>query len=254
MKPLNKICLLIVMFILMAGSCEEKAEAVLHKDMVEFDKSFVPVIYHVWNDDLEMAKRASIFLDYSWKEFNKKYQKYSTEENNIDEDLRMSQAWLGDAFTAIDNNCREAAYVYLDHVRFQLMDIRRKQKISYYMDFVWEFEAALDLVLEPSGDLMYCLLDQCEFNDLVSEMNYAWHQMNLAYFDADRFGFDDNKIFFYNFRRKKLKTAIKDFNKAFEFGDGEEIAVKASVLEVAYLDFLYCFGDFTSSKTHFATR
>ena len=242
------------MFIFMAGSCEDKTEAILHEDMVEFDKSFVPVLYHVWNDDLASAKRASFFLDYSWQKFNSKYQKIANKENDIDEDLRMAQAWLGDAFTAIDNNCQEASYVYLDHVRFQLMDIRRKQKVSYYMDFVWEFEAALDLVLEPAGDLMLDLLDYCEFKDLISEMNYAWHQLNLAYFDETRFGFDDHKTFYYNFRKKQLKSALKDFNESFEIGDGEEIAIKASILEEAYLDYLFVFGDFTTSNTHFATR
>ena len=122
-----------------------------------------------------------------------------------------------------------------------------------YLDKVWEFEASLDLAEEVAIDQMLCLLDYCEFEDIVKGLNDQWKVVKRAKIDDELFdlGVEDLKVL--NIQKEKLQEAIIIFNQAVEEMEGENLAMTATFLRQAYLEFLAGFGDFISSKHYYAS-
>lgn len=252
MNSIYKICILFVIIFSVASSCEEKVENSLTKDMVELDKSFVPVMYFVLQGDLREAKKSSFFLKHTWGKMERKYKVLHPENDDWQESIRMTTAWLADAITAIDSNVQQDAFIFLDHVRYQLIELRRQQDIDYYLDYVWEFEASLDVVEEVAVDQMLCLLEYCEFEELVEDVNFAFQELKKAELDATLFEFEKIDLAEIRLREKRIAIALDNFNRAVAEADGEEVAVTVTLLDQAYIDYLHSFGDFVNSQSYFA--
>ena len=245
--------LLFVILFSLASSCEEENVNVLLKDMAEFDKAYIPVLYYVREGEMHNAKRAVFFLNHSWQKVNRKYKDLCPENDDWQEAFRMTDAWLSDAYFSIDAMHPKEAYIFLDHVRYQMIELRAKNELGYYLDKVWEFEASLDLAEEVAIDQMLCLLDYCEFEDIVKDLNDQWKVVKRAKIDDELFdlGVEDLKVL--NIQKEKLQEAIIIFNQAVEEMEGENLAMTATFLRQAYLEFLAGFGDFISSKHYYAS-
>ncbi len=253
MKSIYQIILVFVFIISTGSSCEKKEVNVLLQDMASFDRAFIPVLFYVRHGEMDNARKSVFFLNHTWKRFNEKYKNLNPENDNWGEAFRMADAWLSDAYTSIDASSPEDTYIFLDHVRYQMVELREQNNFEYFLDDVWEFEARLDLVEEVAVDQMLCLLDYCEFEYLVADMNDAWEVVEPTIVDVELFGLDGKKIKELNYNESKLKSALREFNLAVEEADGENLAVTAAFLRVAYLDYLSSYGDFISSKSYFAS-
>lgn len=246
--------LLFVFLFSLASSCEEENVNVLLQDMAEFDKAYIPVLYYTRRGEMDNAKRSVFFLNHSWQKVNRKYKNINPENDDWQEAFRMTDAWLSDAYYSIDAMQPKDAYIFLDHVRYQMMELRMKNGIDYYLDDVWEFEASLDLAEEVAVDQMLCLLDYCEFEDIVKDLNEQWKIVEEAKVDAELFDLDAEDLKVLKNQKKKLQEAIIVFNQAVEEMEGENLAMTATFLRQAYLEYLAGFGDFISSKHYYASR
>lgn len=253
MKSLYKILLLTTFLISSASSCEEEDVNVMLQDMAKLDSAFIPVLFYVRNGEMQNAKKSVFYLNHNWQIFENKYKNVLPENDDWQENFRMTSAWLSDAYTSIDANAALDAYIYLDHVRYQMIELREQHQLDYFLDGVWEFEARLDVVEEVAVDQMLCLLDFCEFEKLVADMNEAWDEIKIEKKDLALLEMDEDKLKFLRFHKGKLKDAIHDFNFAVEEAEGESLAIAATFLKVAYLEYLSSFGDFISSKSYYAT-
>lgn len=249
-----KSLLLFVFLFSLASSCEKDNVNVLLQDMAEFDKAYIPVLYYVRQGEMDNAKRAVFFLNHSWQKVNRKYKSLNPENDDWQETFRMTDAWLSDAYFSIDAMQPKEAYIFLDHVRYQMMDLRLKNNIDYYLDDVWEFEASLDLAEEVAVDQMLCLLDYCEFEDIVKDLNDQWKIVTKAKVDAELFDLNTDDLKVLNNQKKSLQEAITVFNQAVQEMEGENLAMTATFLRQAYLEYLAGFGDFISSKHYYASR
>lgn len=253
MKLYYKILVLFTLIVSTASSCEEKNVNVMLNDMAKFDRAFIPVLFYVRNGEMDNAKRSVFFLNHSWQQFNNKYKGLLPDSDDWQESFRKTDAWLSDAYTSIDANAPLESYIFLDHVRYQLMDIREQNEWEYFLDDIWEFEARIDLVEEVAVDQMMCLLDYCEFEDLVDDMNIAWEAIQIKNEDKVLFDMDEKDLKMLKFNRQRLEGAIRAFNIAVAEAEGENLAIAATFLQVAYLDYMSSFGDFISSKSYFAS-
>ena len=246
--------LLFVLLISLASSCEEENVNIMLQDMAEFDKAYIPVLYYVRQGEMDNAKKSVFFLNHSWQKVNRKYKNRNPENDDWQEAFRMTDAWLSDAYFSIDAMRPKDAYIFLDHVRYQMMELRNQNDIDYYLDDVWEFEARLDLAEEVAVDQMLCLLDYCEFEEIVKDLNEQWEIVQQAKVDAKLFDLDAEDLKILKDQRKKLQEAIIVFNQAVEEMEGENLAMTATFLRQAYLEYLAGFGDFISSKHYYASR
>lgn len=253
MKSLYKVILLFTLLISSANSCEDKEVNVLLQDMAEFDRAFIPVLFYVRHGEMDNARKSVFFLNHNWQQFQNSYQDLIPDNDDWKENFRMTDAWLSDAYAAIDANAPEDAYIFLDHVRYQMMDVRTQNKWDYFLDDVWEFEARLDVVEEAAVDQMMCLLEYCEFEDLVRDMNMAWKDVKVTNKDKNLFEMEEEEIKMFRSKQEEIEDALKHFNIAVAEAEGENLAIAATFLRVAYLDYLSSFGDFISAKHYYAT-
>lgn len=259
MKSIYKIAFLVVVFISMANSCVEQNGRLsndnsdtLIQDMVDFDKAYIPVLYYVRKGELDHAKRAVFYLNHSWQRVNKRYKYLYPQNDDWQEGFRMTDNWLSDAYNAIDGVQPNDAFIFMDHVRYQFIELRFQNKMNYFLDDVWDLEASLDLVEEVAVDHMLCLLEYCEFEELVSDLNESWRTVRKNKIDKGLFDFDKNQSDLLKVRTHKFEIALLDLNQAVEVAEGEDISIAAALLTEAYLEYLYCFGDFISSKHYYA--
>lgn len=245
--------LLFVFLFSLSSSCEDENINVLLQDMAKFDKAFIPVLYYVRQGEMDNAKKSVFFLNHTWQKVNRKYKNLKPEDDDWQEAFRMTDAWLSDAYFSIDAIQPKEAYIFLDHVRYQMMDLRSQHDIDYYLDNVWEFEASLDLAEEVAIDQMLCLLDYCEFEDIVKDLNEQWKIVKQAKVDAELFNLDTEDLKVLNNQKEKLREAIIVFNQAVDEMEGENLAMTATFLRQAYLEYLAGFGDFISSKHYYAS-
>lgn len=253
MKSIYQILLLFVLVVSVGSSCEKEEVNVVLNDMAALDRAFIPVLVYVLEGEMDAAKKSVFFLNHKWQKFQDKYKDLKPENEDWVEHFRMTNAWLSDAYTAIDANVPEDAYLFLDHVRYQMIDLRIQNDFDYFLDDIWEFEARLDLVEEVAVDQMLCLLDYCEFEEIVEDMNAGWEAVELSNGDLELFDIYGDKLRALNFGENELRTALEEFNLAVVEADGENLAITATLLKVAYLDYLSSFGDFISAKDYFAT-
>ncbi|MFK7773122.1 MAG: hypothetical protein AB8F94_13325 [Saprospiraceae bacterium] len=244
--------LLFVFLFSLASSCEEENVNVLLQDMAEFDKAYIPVLYYVRQGEMANAKKSVFFLNHSWQKINRKYKNLNPENDDWQEAFRMTDAWLSDAYFSIDAMQPRDAYIFLDHVRYQMLELRIQNGIDYYLDDVWEFEASLDLVEEVAVDQMLCLLDYSEFEEIVKDLNEQWNIVKKAKVDGELFDLDADGLIALKNQKKKMQEAIIVFNQAVEEMEGENLAMTATFLRQAYLEYLAGFGDFISSKHYYA--
>ena len=240
---MKNISILALTIIMVLTSCEEKD---LVKEMVDFDQLFIPAYYFAYTNDMDRAKVATFPLKKKWNSIAKIY----GERENVDEDwkgtFRLVGFWIDEAEISINEKEAMRCRIQLDHARYELMDLRWREKIGYYLDFVWDFEATMDIVVETAIDPMMGLMDWHEFQMCCEEMNLQWLELSNKVPDGDLFHFTGDDWV-------NLNHAINDMNREMEYlmiavdtADGCQFSEAAKLVEQSYLNFLYIFGDFDS--------
>lgn len=253
MKNIKLYLLPILIILSFSLSCSEEIENDLYDDMVMFDRALIPVLYYIHNGEVSSAKEATFFLAHNWQSLKRKYESlYNNHSNwiyNVDQlDILLSRTYL-----AIDQCDLNSAYEYLDLVRSHMNDIRKINNIRYYFDDIWEFESQLASVLEVAEDEMLCLLEYCEFESLTSDMFYAWESLKYAQLEQEVLGLDYTRAAVYRYHKQALDEVLHEFSLVIDEADGKMISMSVPYLRIAYLDYLYCFGDFIGSENYYSS-
>ena len=241
----------LVLLLFSLNACQKST---IVQDMVKLDKALVPVWYAIKTNNMNQAQRANFVLHYRWQEFDRKY--YSIEKENEDwiEGFRRVKDWLCDMTISIEMNNAESAAVQLDHVVYEIMDFRYRNKIPYYMDNLWDFEFATNEFTDIVNDPMIDLLEWCEVKERVGFFNYHWNKLQKNNPEFDLWKWEQEDITEYSTLVQKLDKQIKQLNSTLECADTKLIAKSLLRIEYQLLQVFTLFGDFESTKTHYATR
>lgn len=246
-KYLILISLILLPFLI--ASCNKSS---LIYAMADFDQAFIPVFYSVYVGDLESAEKAMVNLNIKWAELNQEYEKESSASHNWQESFHMIDAWLADANSAIINNDSLQALLQLDHARYELIDLRWREGIRYHLDKVWDLEATIDIVVETTSDPMLDLMEWEEFIPMCYDVERAWILVIEEPFQPNLFQFSENKLERLEERKQQLGNMIDVFMTTVECADSCKIHEAAKAMEVAYLNYLYLFGDFQGANNNYA--
>ena len=238
-------------FLVLVSGCNTSE---VKEAMVEFDEAFIPTYYYTYIDDLERAEKAMIVLDRKYEHLYSKFEEAATDAHEWRTSFQMVAAWLDEADAAIRENDADLALLQLDHARYELMDFRWREAIPYYLDKVYDLEAAFDLVVEVSTDPMLDLYEWKEFETMVSDLEVAWDDVQNATWEEELFKFDAKAMDAEIERKFNLGLTIKTFIMASEHADASVVATAARNMQVAYLDYLYNFGDFEATRTYYALK
>lgn len=229
-------------------SCNQPA---IEKDMVHFDEAYVPVLYYVYNSDLDNASDAMYLLDARWQQFNNKYQIIFRDDVDELDRLRYIDDWLNDATDAIFRNDRQIALNQLDHVKYEMMEIRRSHKMAYFLDYLWDFEGALSMLGEATCEdsTLVCSTDEVAF--LVDETQYLWKIVEDAKNTPFSKYFDSADAALYEKYKKEVSENMK-LIVAEKYGSYKNIEASVDRTFVAYMKLLTLFGDFDATPTFYA--
>lgn len=240
---------LVACLVLGSAGCNVRT---VKKGMIQFDQAFIPVFYYTYHGDMPRAKEAILFLEFQWQRFRNQYQATLPENEDWQESFRLIDDWLGDAYFTIDFNERDLALVQLEHVRFELMQLRDRNRIDYYIDYLYDFQLAMGLVAETAEDERLCLLEWSEFEELVREANTAWIAVRDHRPDAELFEFDAHQLNRLAECKSAVGTALERFNELVREADRQQVALAARAMEAKTLDLLLPFGHFESTQTYYA--
>ena len=242
--------LIAVALVLSTNGCDLQD---IREDMVRFDQAFIPLWAHAQEGNVQKAKAAVFFLEFQWQQLRVKYQ-FAAEDDEWQETFRRVNDWLGDVYYAVDANRMDLALNQLEHVRYELQQLRRQYHIDYFLDHLYDFQEEVAVLTEASNDEMLCMLEWPEFEELaVSALNH-WRRIMIHPFDAAFYGLDAEEERLYQAYRVEMEEVLINFLDVVESADREAIATESFHLEAAFMPLLRLFGDFQSSQTHFASN
>ena len=222
----------------------------IEKDMVHFDKAYVPVLYYVYDGDVEKASNSMFLLDARWQQFQNKYKLVFKDDVDDLERLRYVGDWLGDANDAILRDDHYAALIQLDHIRYEMMEIRRSYKIEYFLDYMWDFEGALSMLAEAScedNDLI-CSADELAF--LIEETKYLWEIVDEAR-NMPFSVFEKEELAEYQRIKNEVSKNMK-LVEAEKYSSYKNLQPAIDKTSKSFMKLLTLFGDFDSVQTFYA--
>lgn len=239
---------LVITFIMLATACHKSNTK---PGMVDFDQVFIPVFCYVYIGEKESASRAMKVLDRKWQQLKPSLLS-SNHSTNRQETFANIDAWLEEADCAIGDSDLSLARIQLDHARYEWIDFRRRESIPYFLDKVWDLESAIDIIVQISEESLVGLEAWDEFTIKSKEIEAAWYEVLNTNYEEQLFGIDNLDKMLLEKRTSELGSAIEHFLNACKGSDICEVENNAQQMEVAYLNYLCLFGDFESSKSHFA--
>jgi hypothetical protein len=225
----------------------------LKEGMIQLDRAFIPVLYYTYQGDLEKARAASEFLNQEWILFRETFQnRYETDDWR--EAFRMVEDWMEDAIGALEYEQQELAMVQFEKVWYELVQLRRRHKVSYYLDGLYQFRFSLATVVETAGDDQLCLLEWSEFMCLIDEAINDWKQFEVREVDKDLHQLTTKKLIQLEKARNRISQELEVFEDVIDCADLDQIADAARAVEPPVYDLLAVFGDFETAETYFAQR
>ena len=225
----------------------------VERDMVHFDEAYVPVLYYVYKNDMDKATNSMYLLNARWQQFQNKYHYIFKDDADGMERLRYVDDWLGDASHAIFQNDRHTALMQLDHVKYEMMEIRRSYKVEYFLDYLWDFEGALSMLGEAScNDIsLVCSADELAF--LIDETQYLWEIVVEARNVPFTKIIDKETLMRFELYKKEVTKNMRRV-EAEKYGSIENIASSVDDTYDSFMNLLTLFGDFNSVQTFYANE
>lgn len=223
----------------------------IKKDMVHFDEAYVPVLYFVYKSDMDKASNSIYLLDVRWQEFNNKYQFIFKNDPDGLERLRYVSDWMNDANDAILRDDRQMALVQLDHIKYEMMEIRRSNKIEYFLDYLWDFEGALSMLSEASCEdiSLVCSADELAF--LINETQYLWdivvEDESIPFSNV----FNNEKLVLFEQYKEEISEHMK-IVEAERYSSYKDLGTAVDNTIESFMNLLTLFGDFESVQTFYA--
>ena len=223
----------------------------IEKDMVHFDEAYVPVLYYVYKSDMENATNSVYLLDARWQQFESKYQFLFKNDPDGLERLRYVNDWMGDASDAILRDDQQMALIQLDHIKYEMMEIRSSNKIEYFLDYLWDFEGALSMLAEVSCEdiSLVCSADELAF--LINETQYLWDIVLEVRHTPFSDVFDKEKqTRFEEYKKEITKNML--LVEAEKYSSYKDLETVVDSTFESFMNLLTLFGDFESVQTFYA--
>lgn len=221
------------------------------KGMVHFDQAFLPVMMHVYKGDMYQAKKAVFYLDFQWQKLRNQYE-FARKESQWRDAFQNIGERLGDAYAAIDGNNAKIAFAQLEQVKDEFITLRERFGIDYYLDYLYDFQAATNTLMETSEDEMICLLQWEDLEQMALETNQAWQDVRFQPIDVELYELDIEKASLLKAKMQVMTTVINNLNKAIDSANRAEVAKACKKIEPAFVEILWVFGNFDASATYYA--
>ena len=235
----------IVIGLLFICSCNKNE---LVTEMIQFDQSFIPVWQTLYAIEFNKEVKSEGAINANWQQLSQDWEtlhgRYKNEQMNDDwqESFRFMEQWMTQIDWALERDDLDLALIYLDHVRFEISDLRCREGIDYALDKIWDYEISLSALLDVSREPQLCHLDWNEIALIINDCNSAWLGVISQNYDS--------KLFKMN-RRERMELEnqftinsinLNELNLLVDNGRTESIIVITDQLIENYLNMLSVFG------------
>ena len=251
MRHTLKLSILLLGIIFLNGKCIPEKENIFVKKMVEFDKAFVPVLYYVYQGDILNAKSSVFYLEHKWQQFYQRYSEANSKSRTWNDNFCLMNQWLDDAVITIDKGHQMNALIQLNNVRHQMKDMRKELEIDYYLDYVWDFEAPLDLTAQIATNPFLLWSSYDEFESIVVQLNTRWEILRSQQFPDVQYEMDAKTQKEYLLQMNYMDEVLQTFNQIIEEKRENEFEYTSKILIRGYFNMLYNFGFFQNSKAKY---
>jgi len=223
----------------------------IQKSMARFDQAFIPVHYYVERGNMVHAKSALLSLDHEWNLLYEKYSNYK--RGDWSESFRRTDEWMSDLCEQVDSNRQMWSASLLNHIQYEMKELRQKNGIKYYFDAVYDFESSWNTVVEITNDQMMCLYEWNEFEEFVRWSKRDWAVAEGQNLPVELLNLTDEQILGIQIRREILSKRLHNYRAILSCGDQGAAHREALSIQKAYFEFIRLLGRNYSGNSFMAT-
>jgi hypothetical protein len=238
--------------LLLSAAMPLQAASILEKDMVAFDKVYIPALALTSQTNKAAAEKAMKLTVEQWALFKNKHAETFSKNNTDKADLAIIDKLIADAERSVRvNEKTDEAHEILEGVRDALLRIRERNSIDYYVDYTTKFHEPMEaIVLTAKGKTPETLTEAMllKIKDNFKVARQDWDNLQKASFDPALFSFDAKK----DARRQdyiKAETeAMSKLKNALDSDDKGSIIKAAMGIKSNFVNLFLLFGDFEKVK------
>ena len=220
------------------------------KDFASFDRAFIPPLALTNQDKLKPSQKAIRLLNKNWESFKTKYYNSNPQDPEWKEDFDRIGKQIAEATSIVESGENLMhAHEALEEIRSITLDLRRRNNIEYYIDYLTEFHFLMESIVHTASDNEPADMGEeviSELSDLTDEASAMWSKIEAQPFDKALFGFDDEKIAKMMGLMKAESEALDNLKKAINSKDKTAIIEMAKNVKPNYAKIYMMFGDFDS--------
>jgi hypothetical protein len=234
--------LLLLFTCLLLSSCEELD---IKQEMTQFDEVFIPTWYYSYTKDLVRASMAANTMMQQWQNLKTDYQYISGSSVDWQETYDCIDELMSQSIQAIEQKNLTHALNYLEGIKFELAELRRRYHIPYYLDKVWSFQSAYDLVYQFAHPDYIFTTEWHEFDCLVEDMNLAWAEVVNSKLDTN---WNPTKQQRFEVLKTTITAQLKQFDRDVKKANVESdiLYSKVKQIQTTMLALIKLFGQFGS--------
>lgn len=222
------------------------------KEMADFDKAYIPLLFYTDEGDLESSKRAMVFLDAEWESLKAKYGERAEANPEWKRDFAQIEQMMASAKRILSTTeDLSDAHLALEYIGGTLTEFRRSSGIDYPLDYLNEFHALMGEIIWIERYRTPETLNDDDLNwvrDQLVEAAAVWEKVQQTGFDSDAFGLSAEKGARLRLAIQAESDALQRLDQAIKSGDKAAIIRAASTLQPNFAKAYLLFGDFERVK------
>ncbi len=238
----------LLLFLMIGLTYTLAIDETLLKDMVEFDKAYIPALAFTTEGNAAKSNIAITKVVLQWTDFVRKYKDASPSDNQWAIDLDSVSHHIQKAKQIIlKNKDVVPAHEELEPIRLTLKHLRERHLVNYYIDLLTDFHAPMEgLVLSVKGKQIEEITPEliATMSLTLQKAKVIWAEVEGASFDANLFGFDETKQKSLAKKIQSERESLTQMEKAL-LGDDKSLIIKSSLaIKPPFAQLFKMFGDF----------
>jgi soluble cytochrome b562 len=221
-------------------------------DFARFDKAFIPPLSLTNQEKVEPSRKAMGILNEEWGAFKSKYYDANPEDARWKESFDRIGAQIDKADRIVaDGKDLIQAHEALEEIRVITMDLRKRNDMNYFIDPLTEFHVSMEELSHFGADNTPDLVRDKDLEHLKGVAQQAadlWQAIQQADFNADTFGFSEEKTAKMQELMKAEADALNNLMPALQRGDKAAAIQAAKGVKAPYARLYTMFGDFERVK------
>lgn len=238
MKSLRYHIYLLLALVFSLTAC---ADGDIRYAMADIDKAYIPAWIHLKQGNTEMALPYMQALEEEWF-IMKELELEDWETAYWSPAVREIDKLFGQALDAATVNKGWEAFVALDRIRYKLVRFRKMHYIDYYLDNVWEFQAAHAEFNEIANDDVLCWLTWEKMEEKTRDLIVLWKQVKYRDPDPEIFYLEEANLLQFNSNRDAISSELINLENLVACADRENMALSSTKIGLNLDELIKAFG------------